>query len=677
VGTVVDTLAAQNGCDSVVTTITTLLPSFDKTINLTSCDPADVGTVVETLTAQNGCDSVVTTITTLLPSYDYTINDVTCNPLDSGIVVLNLTTADGCDSIVTIITELTDDYINFPDTAYVQCDPATQLGDYCLPIPWADINGYDIYIDGVVYFDQPFICDLDSSGGYDFSVLINSTPPTYGGTNHILRDWFINGVDVVTTNFNYTTFDQLVTYLNSKDPDGMWTLEDDDRIEGGFPFTSSNYGTLSIFSIEIGALANINYNSGVTSKGSLLEDFTPGCHWVVIENLNNPLCGPDSIYVCVECDNPEPSIDVEKHTNGQDADLPIGPVILVDLDGETVQWTYYVTNNGNIPLIDINVTDDKEGLVCTIPFLAPGQSDTCYLSGDAIRGMYSNLATATGQPIDQDGDPVGNPVMDQDPSHYTGVYINVEKIADKDTVCAGEEVTYNLIVRMLGGAPGVQIRNIKIVDNNLVDTLDVSSPYFVGNDVGGNGFIEFADNDNNGVNDEEFLFEYTLSINSNNTNVANDRGDIYFVDGQGNEFFIGTVGNTDTVKVVVDPSKCASIGDFVWNDTDGDGQQGLLEPGIAGVTVNLLDGNGVQVNTTTTNSNGFYEFTGLTPGNYIVEFIMPGGVTTTPVNQGNDATDSDANQATGQTGIITLANGEVNIQSMQDIFVFQMDQLLT
>jgi len=43
----------------------------------------------------------------------------------------------------------------------------------------------------------------------------------------------------------------------------------------------------------------------------------------------------------------EPGIEIEKATNGQDADSPPGPYIPV---GDSVTWTYVVTNTGNVTL---------------------------------------------------------------------------------------------------------------------------------------------------------------------------------------------------------------------------------------------------------------------------------------------------------------------------------------
>ncbi|MEZ4984508.1 MAG: SdrD B-like domain-containing protein [Saprospiraceae bacterium] len=101
----------------------------------------------------------------------------------------------------------------------------------------------------------------------------------------------------------------------------------------------------------------------------------------------------------------------------------------------------------------------------------------------------------------------------------------------------------------------------------------------------------------------------------------------------------------------------ARIGDFVWEDLDGDGQQDGNEPGVSGVTVNLLDENGNLLETTTTDVNGGYEFI-VDPGTYIVEFVNPNGTEFTTPNEGNDATDSDANENNGQTAPITVQSGD-------------------
>ncbi len=58
------------------------------------------------------------------------------------------------------------------------------------------------------------------------------------------------------------------------------------------------------------------------------------------------------------------------------------------------------------------------------------------------------------------------------------------------------------------------------------------------------------------------------------------------------------------------------IGDLVWNDLDGDGVHDPNETGLANVILSLTHGGSFQ--TTTTNLDGYYEFTGLEAGDYTV-----------------------------------------------------------
>jgi plastocyanin len=112
-----------------------------------------------------------------------------------------------------------------------------------------------------------------------------------------------------------------------------------------------------------------------------------------------------------------PGIALQKLTNGFDADGETGPELVV---GDTVTWTYVVSNTGNVTLTNIIVTDDKEGPVCTIPSLAPQTAATCQLTGTVTAGQYANLGAAVGQPEGPDGEPLDETVSDTDPSHYYG-----------------------------------------------------------------------------------------------------------------------------------------------------------------------------------------------------------------------------------------------------------------
>ena len=103
-----------------------------------------------------------------------------------------------------------------------------------------------------------------------------------------------------------------------------------------------------------------------------------------------------------------------------------------------------------------------------------------------------------------------------------------------------------------------------------------------------------------------------------------------------------------------------AIGDRVFEDLNGNGQQDAGEPGIPGVTVNLLNAAGNVIATDTTDANGNYLFEGLAAGDYGVDFIEPAGFIPTAPNVGNDATDSD-NPLNSAPVAVTLGNAQVNL----------------
>ncbi len=74
------------------------------------------------------------------------------------------------------------------------------------------------------------------------------------------------------------------------------------------------------------------------------------------------------------------------------------------------------------------------------------------------------------------------------------------------------------------------------------------------------------------------------------------------------------------------PTAFATVGDFVWVDQNGNGIQDSGEPGVANLTVQLLNSAGTVVATTTTNSSGKYSFTNIAvpPGLCIIPASIQG-----------------------------------------------------
>jgi streptogramin lyase len=169
---------------------------------------------------------------------------------------------------------------------------------------------------------------------------------------------------------------------------------------------------------------------------------------------------------------PAPDIELEKRTNGEDADDPPGPAIQV---GETVTWTYVVTNTGDVDLTGVRVVDDNgtpadatDDYVCDIGILPARAVDgtTCLQVGTAAAGPYENRAEVAGTYEEL-------PVTAVDVSHYVGgsVGIDLEKLTngeDADAapgpeVAVGSPVIWTYVVSNTGD---LDLTGVTVTDDN-------------------------------------------------------------------------------------------------------------------------------------------------------------------------------------------------------------------
>jgi len=119
------------------------------------------------------------------------------------------------------------------------------------------------------------------------------------------------------------------------------------------------------------------------------------------------------------------------------------------------------------------------------------------------------------------------------------------------------------------------------------------------------------------------------------------------------------------------PCPCTSLGNYVWEDANGNGQQDGTVVGLPGVSVNLtgtdIFGNPVNLNQVT-GAAGEYLFTNLVPGTYKVTFGTLAGYVRTVADTGADATDSDADTATHASGTFILNGSGDDIWNSADDF---------
>jgi uncharacterized repeat protein (TIGR01451 family) len=147
---------------------------------------------------------------------------------------------------------------------------------------------------------------------------------------------------------------------------------------------------------------------------------------------------------------------LRKTTNGLPYETPPGPILQL---GESVTWTYHITNTGNITLTTIELVDDVEGEITSCPedTLGPWDSMQCQLQGIALAGQYTNTATVTGT------HPAGSTVAHQDTSYYFGAdpAITLQKYTngeDADSppgpfIEIGDVVTWTYVVSNTGNVP--------------------------------------------------------------------------------------------------------------------------------------------------------------------------------------------------------------------------------
>ena len=104
----------------------------------------------------------------------------------------------------------------------------------------------------------------------------------------------------------------------------------------------------------------------------------------------------------------------------------------------------------------------------------------------------------------------------------------------------------------------------------------------------------------------------------------------------------------------------SNVGNRIWDDLDGNGLQNAGEPGIAGMTVELIRfSDGVQMGQTVSDVNGNYLFDHIFPGQYYVRFLPSAAYITTINNISNFTTNSDITGSNGlnTTEVFTLTAG--------------------
>lgn len=215
------------------------------------------------------------------------------------------------------------------------------------------------------------------------------------------------------------------------------------------------------------------------------------------------------------------------------------------------------------------------------------------------------------------------------------------------------------------GVDGVTVNLFRNPDGN--ESCDSGDEFFVDSTTtSGGGFYGF-----DGLTPGDFCVQFVLPVGGY-VFTSQDLGGDNAKDSDADPV-TGLTANVNLDPGENDPTwdagifRPASLGDFVWEDINGDGIQDSGEPGMQGVLVELLDCNDNVLDFVYTDASGEYHFVDLRPGSYAVRFTAPDGMQFTDARQGDDDTvDSDAQQiltngtTTGTTRCIDLVSGEDN-----------------
>ena len=297
-------------------------------------------------------------------------------------------------------------------------------------------------------------------------------------------------------------------------------------------------------------------------------------------------------------------VTIVKKINGNDANTSPGVSVP---GGSTMAITYDVTNSGQTPLTAVTVTDDKvaaASISCPKTALAVGETMQCTasLTAPAPGVQHTNVGTVTAK------DPSNADVSDTDPANAI--------------VAAGPAIS---IVKKINGddanaAPGVQV----VAGSSMAITYDVKNE--------GNVSLTAVK-----VTDDKVAAaaiscpKTTLAVGETMQCTAS----LTAPAAGGSHVNTGTVEGTSPQSVKVtdtDPANAfapaaalpAKISGHVYADPNNNSVHDAGEGVISGVTITLLQGSTV-VATTTTDVNGYYQFTNLAAGTYTVRETQPAG----------------------------------------------------
>ncbi|MEQ8756428.1 MAG: hypothetical protein RID09_23340 [Coleofasciculus sp. G1-WW12-02] len=430
--------------------------------------------------------------------------------------------------------------------------------------------------------------------------------------------------------------------------DGGVTWEDADSVTGSevldgtnplFKFVVTNTGDVALTNVNLtdsdfsldgltGDLTSGNnqYDIGTLAAGASTEVIFNSATWQSGQHANTATTsGTDGQTTVSDMDEAHyfganPAIAIDKVTNGAD-----GQEILA---GTNVNWTYSVSNAGNVGISNVSVMDDNGTVNDTSDDFTPtyvsgdtdsdsildvGETWTYQGNGTAQAGDYSNLGTVTGNYTDDLGNTEN--VTDDDPSNYFGAdpSIDVEKYVSVDggnTFVDADNPTGPLLTEGNGdpifkfvvqNTGNVALTGVTLSDSDFA--LNLAPFDLAANDGVAGGADEFVYTFN-GATWEAGPHTNTATVNATYTDDLGNQAPLtdsddanYYGDalpeisviktasttsiredvGADVTYTVTITNNSDPNSADYDPVTITSLPDTLWIDNNGDGIQQTTE----------------------------------------------------------------------------------------------------
>ena len=533
---------------------------------------------------------------------------------------------------------------------------------------------------------------------YDLSLtkMVNGTAPYIPGTNVTFTISVINEGDIDANNIVVTESTDAALLFQGMTPTANVTDNGNETFTIGSIAAGATQSFDVIYQIDPSFTGMTLTNLAlITSDDGDDIDSDPDMDETTDEDGDGDPFDDDEDEVDVQVTIPPYDLALTKTVNGSAPYLP-GDVITFTInlinEGDADANNIIVTDKSAAGLIyqssttDANITDNGDETF-TIGSVLSGSGitfDVTYQIDPNYTGTtLTNVALITtddgndldsdptmDETVDEDGD--GNPVDDDEDIEMVPITILDYDLALNKSVIspapyeAGEEITFAITLTNEGD----------IVANNIVITDKIPAGLSLVSSVADANVIDNGDGTwtviQLGVASSQVIeVTFLIDPNASGENLSNvalittddgndidsdpDMDETEDEDGDGDPF------DDDESSIDVQIAGFGAVGDFVWEDLNGNGVQDGTELGLEGIQVILHAPNGVIINTQYTDANGFYEFTELLPGDYYLEFNVPIEYDVTfPNTNNNNNSDSDVDNSFGlnTTPLFNIANGE-------------------